>query len=105
MLGWIGSINLADQVVQRRAQENDESRRSGLELPKGVWSVGGHDHRGACRGGDVLLLELEPERSRNDVPGLIIGVVDVVARRRVCPVGGPIPDYESRSPDNYSGGP
>jgi hypothetical protein len=100
VLGWIGRMELADQLVQPGGQDDDEPRRPGPGVAERMRSAGGYQDGGAGFGGDQPAGEPEPERAGHDVPGLVVGVVDVQGRHlAVYSVIGPVPDDQGCSPD------
>ena len=84
-------MKLADQLVQPGGEDDDESRRPGPGVAEGMRSARGHEDGGAGLGGDLPVGEPEPERAGDDMPGLVIGVVDVQRRHvAVYAVSGPV---------------
>jgi hypothetical protein len=100
VLGWIGGMELADQLVQPGGQDDDEPRWPGPGVAEGMRRASGHQDGGAGRDGDLPAGEPEPERAGHDVPGLVVGVMDVQGGDlAVYSVIGPVLDNQGCSPD------
>jgi hypothetical protein len=100
VLGWIRRMELADQLVQPGGQDDDEPRWPGPGVAEGMRSAGRHQDGGAGWDGDLPAGEPEPERAGHDMPGLVVGVVDVQGRHlALYPLIGPVLDNQGCPPD------
>ena len=75
----LGSIRQApqpsDKTIQPRCEKDQVPAR--LRDPVGMSQSGGNKDRGSGGSIHLSVLEHEPERSRQDIPGFIVGSVDV----------------------------
>ena len=105
VLRRVGRMELADQLVKPRGQDDDESGRLRSDVAEGVRDACRHEHGGASPGDELLVPEPEPECPGDDVPGFVIGVVDVQRRDfALYPVSRPVADHQGRSLDGLASG-
>ena len=77
MLGWVGRVELGDQLLQAGGQDDEVTRRSGPGVAEGMRQAGGNKHGRTRFGGYLPILEAEPKPTRHDMPGLVVGMVHV----------------------------
>ena len=103
VLGRVRRVELVDQFVKPRGQDDDVSGRLRSGVAEGVRDARGHEHSGASPGDELLVPEPEPECPGDDVPGFVICVVDVQRRDfALYPVSRPVADHQGRSLDGLA---
>lgn len=77
MLVLVGGMQLGDQLVEPRRQDDEKTGCARSGVPERVWNTGGHEDRRTRIGDNYLIIEAEPKCSGHDVPCLVVQVVDV----------------------------
>jgi hypothetical protein len=92
-------VQQADQLVEARGQDNDESRWLRPGVPESMRDARGHEDSGTGRGDDLFVREPEAQRPGHHMPRLVIGVVDMKGRNLARqPFGRPVLYHQTRAP-------
>jgi hypothetical protein len=80
VIGTIGLVQLANQLIEPRRQDDEIPGRLRPGVPERMRDTRGYEH-GRARSGNVLSVgKAEAERSGYHVPGLVITVVHMKGR-------------------------